>query len=60
MANINIIEDTKGELIDLEYFCSDRCAKGSPNYNGWYGCVEIYTPEYCQNCETMLTYVKDD
>lgn len=56
MANINIIEDSAGDLIDLEYFCSDSCAKVSDNYNGWYGCQELYTPEVCQTCGTKLGY----
>ncbi len=41
MANINMIEDEQGQIIDLEYFCSDYCAKTSDNYKGWYGCVEV-------------------
>lgn len=60
MANVNLIEDSSGDLIELEYFCSDSCAKFSDNYAGWYGCVEIYTAEVCQTCETELYYYKED
>jgi hypothetical protein len=56
MANINLIEDSSGDLIDLEYFCSDFCATLSPNYKGWYGCHELETPENCQSCGTELYY----
>lgn len=57
MAHLNTIEDSTGDLIDLEYFCSDYCAKFSDNYNGWYGAMEIYQPENCQTCNTGLTYI---
>ena len=56
MANINLKEDKDGDLLEIEYFCSDYCADQSPNYSGWYGCIEIYTPEICQTCETPLKY----
>jgi len=51
MANINQIEDEKGDIIDIEYFCSDYCAKTSENYKGWYGCVEVeeHNKEKCFN-----------
>ncbi len=60
MANVNLIEDANGDLIDLEYFCSDSCAKFSDNYNGWYGCHELYRPEVCQTCGTELAYWEDN
>jgi hypothetical protein len=60
MANVNLIEDSRGDLIDLEYFCSDGCAKFSDNYRGWYGCVELYTAEVCQTCATQLAYYGGD
>jgi hypothetical protein len=60
MAHLNTIEDATGELIDLEYFCGDFCAQFSDNYKGWYGAMEIYTPENCQTCGYALTYVSED
>ena len=60
MANINIIEDANGDTLDYEYFCSDFCAKYSDNYAGWYGCVELYTLELCQTCNTELSYIPED
>lgn len=60
MANINLIEDSNGDVIDYEYFCSDSHAKDSEHYNGWYGCVELYSPETCKTCGTMLAYVEDN
>jgi len=58
MPNINLIENEKGDIIDLEYFCSDNCAKTSDNYKGWYGCVEIEkdNQEICANtlCNKLI------
>jgi hypothetical protein len=59
MTNINIIEDAKGDLVEIEYYCSDYCAKSSEHYAGWYGCVELYTQQYCQNCGKTLNFVED-
>ena len=60
MANVNLIEDSTGDLIDLEYFCSDSCARFSDNYRGWYGAYELYTAEFCQTCNTELNYYGGD
>ena len=60
MSNINIIEDAKGDLEDLEYFCSDYCAQSSEHYAGWHGCVELYYQEFCQNCGKTLNFVEDN
>ena len=59
MAHVTMIEDSAGDLIDLEYYCSDNCAKTSEHYAGWYGAVEIYTPETCNSCGTKLYYVEE-
>jgi hypothetical protein len=58
MANINTLE-LDGELIGLGYYCSDYCAKQSEHYTGWYGCVELYTPEVCQTCDKALSWVEE-
>lgn len=60
MANINIVEDSNGDTLDYEYFCSDYCARQSENYAGWHGCNELYQPEVCQTCETQLNYILED
>lgn len=60
MANVNFIEDAQGDLIDLEYFCSDFCARTSDLYNGWYGCVELYTYERCAFCDKELNYIDEE
>ena len=60
MANITLIEDSNGDLIDLEYFCSDSCAKFSDYYAGWYGCFELHYPETCKTCGVALGYYKEE
>jgi hypothetical protein len=60
MAHVTLIEDSTGDLVDLEYFCSDYCARTSEHYEGWYGAVELYTPEVCQHCETELYHYTEE
>ena len=60
MANITLIEDSSGDLVDLEYYCSDTCARTSEHYDGWYGCVELYQQEWCQHCGTELYYYQGE
>jgi hypothetical protein len=50
MANVVLIEDAQGELIDLEVYCSDDCAKTSPAYRGWFGCVSVEQDTECLRC----------
>ncbi len=51
------IEDSKGDVIDHEVYCSDSCAKTSELYNGWNGCNEINVSEPCANCGVDLVGV---
>jgi len=54
MANIVIKSDSKGDTIDVSYYCSDFCAKHDKDYNGWYGCVEVseeMKPVFCLTCQ---------
>ena len=60
MANVNQIEDSNKDLVDLEYFCSDFCARQSENYDGWFGCVELHTLEFCLTCAKPLAYVDEE
>ena len=50
MAHFVIIEDRKGELADLEVYCSDFCAQYSQYYNGWYGAQEVEFDTPCHQC----------
>jgi hypothetical protein len=56
MANAVLIEDTKGDLVEAEYFCSDFHAKSHSSYAGWYGCVELDFGQVCsaEGCSEQL------
>ena len=56
MANAVLIEDTKGELVDAIYYCSDLCAKSDSAYAGWYGCVELDFGQTCsaEGCSEQI------
>lgn len=57
MANIVTIEDPQGEVVDINYYCSDGCAKYDPDYAGWNGCNEIHDhPQWCGTCNESLGY----
>ena len=49
-----IIEDAEGEVVDVEYYCSDFCAKGSDDYAGRNGCNEVAGPQWCVGCGDKL------
>lgn len=55
-ANIVPITNDDDELIDLEVYCSDFCAKSSDSYAGWYGCVEISVTQECEasDCDNVV------
>mgnify|MGYP001591948376 CR=1 FL=1 len=57
------IEDLNGDLIDLEYYCSDLCHQDSQGvaYAGWNGAHE--GPDYvvyCANCGVRLNVGDND
>lgn len=54
MAHFVTIEDSRGDLIDLEVYCSDFCAKTSPHYAGWYGAMEVEFDTTCARCEANI------
>ena len=64
MAHMKMIEDSTGDIIDAEYFCSDFCHRESAGeaYQGWYGCVEVSTTRTCDNpgCKNIINGVEDE
>lgn len=54
MANLVFIEDTYGELLDVEVYCSDYCAQTSADYAGWHGCNEISFSQPCEHCGELV------
>ena len=63
MCHIGYIEDDNNQLIELNYYCSDFChSQHDINYDGWNGCHEIETAEYCANCGQLIapSYATED
>lgn len=61
MVHIERIEDESGDLVDLNYYCSDSCnKKKNKNYGGWDGCHEIHHPEVCNNCGEELHHENEN
>lgn len=58
MAHFVVIEDTQGELVDLEVYCSDNCAQTSPAYAGWHGCMEVEFNTQCVGCKNTVKGVE--
>lgn len=57
MAHLVIIEDSKGDITDVHWYCSDSCAKTDEHYFGWNGCIEIHdAPQLCVACGDRLAY----
>ena len=54
MAHAVLHEDENGQLEDVTYYCSDRCARTDGGYAGWYGCVDPSTTEACPSCGTVM------
>lgn len=59
MKYIELIEDTRGDLVDIVYYCSAMCftldtAKDAYGY-GWPGEIETDYYIYCQRCEVLLS-----
>ena len=50
MCHVGYIEDDNGDLVELNYYCSDFCnSQHNVNYDGWDGCHENQHAEYCAN-----------
>ena len=65
MAHIHRHEDSRGDLVELTYFCSDFCHQDwctdtGTTYEGWDGCHEIYSPAVCASCEEKLSYFDEE
>jgi len=52
--NIVLLTDTNGETVDARYYCSDVCAQHDPDYDGWYGCVEVEHDTKCEHCDELM------
>jgi hypothetical protein len=43
------------DVIGANYYCSDICAKQDPDYSGWNGCNDVYSPVKCP-CGELLEW----
>ena len=61
MAHIHEIEDEKGNLVDIDVFCSDFCNQKytKDKYKGWYGLMEISFNTPCLNCGKIVIGVNE-
>jgi len=60
--HIRPIEDSRGDIVDAVYFCSDYCHREwcldetNPPYEGWSGAMEgpVDYTVYCEECGDCL------
>lgn len=45
------------DVLDVNYYCSDYCAKNDADYDGWNGCNDVFSPETCP-CGTRLGWYR--
>ncbi len=58
MTYADMIQDSQGDLVDIEWFCSAGCYEKSTN-NGaeghaWPGGGETDYNVYCHNCQNLI------
>jgi hypothetical protein len=58
-AHLYEYNDENGDIVDVEYFCSDWCHRHwcsdtGHEYQGWNGCHEVDAPRYCTCCEAEI------
>lgn len=51
-----IVEDERGDVVDLLPFCSDSChrAYAGERYAGWNGANELEHTDYCAACGVVI------
>lgn len=59
MTHIVTIEDKSGDIVDVNYYCSDFCAKTDVHYRGWNGCHETISAE-CECCGTITGWLGEE
>ncbi len=45
------------DVIGANYYCSDTCAKNDPDYDGWNGACDSFSPVQCP-CGERLTWYR--
>ena len=56
MSHVNMIEDASGDLVDIEYACSQLCAddQGFPQPSAWPGGIETDYDVFCVECSRHM------
>jgi hypothetical protein len=62
MANFVLVEDSFGDVIDVNVYCSDACAQTDAGYDGWYGCQQVEFGQFChrEGCHERVLGFADD
>jgi hypothetical protein len=63
MAHAVYIKDkATNSVVDYKWFCSDFCARGHEDYDGWNGCLENYSAPFCENesCGEKLSWFNEN
>ncbi len=57
MLHVNLVEDSKGDLVDIEYYCGALCARDAnvPEPSAWPGGMETDYDQYCASCGDHIT-----
>lgn len=60
MLYVNMIEDTKGNLVDIEYYCCEAHyimgAAQSASVGAWPGGMETEDDQVCHHCQTLIAH----
>lgn len=58
MLHVRFIEDSIGNLVDIEYYCGQLCATEAnvPQPSAWPGGMETDSDQHCTNCETHIAH----
>ena len=56
MTHVHMIEDESGDLVDIEYACSEWCANDRefPQPSAWPGGMETDYDVHCSSCGDLM------
>ena len=56
MLHVRMIEDTQGDLVNMEYYCSALCAREAnvPEPSAWPGGMETDYDQHCAQCGDLI------
>jgi hypothetical protein len=61
MTHVEMVEDSRGDLVDIRYACSAYCARelGFPKPSAWPGGMETDSDVFCERCESHMWHGLD-